>query len=465
MGYSAMQRCLMSQLQAWKESNCRKPLLLTGMRNVGKTWILNEFGQLNYSSIAYFNFETDHTDEPIFESFLKDRDILCLLDKLGSALGNKISPETLIIFDEIQHSIAALEALQCFYAKAPQYHVVSAASWFMLPNDSFLDHVQHMHLYPLSFSEFLQANGQSSLDQYMKEVDPFMPIPDDTFKQLFDLLKMYMITGGMPKPLDIAIKAGDISYLQPNLNEVVEKFVSDCMESSDQMNSRKAARIWLSQPMQLDNTNKKFLYQQAVDGGRARDYEEGMNWLEATSSVYIVPRCTEPSIPLSNFDEKNSFKLYGADVGILRTLGKMSMKLFQEGNALFTEKHGALSENFVMQSLVQQYDSMPRYWSRANPFIAIDFLLQRNDDVIALLVRMPKGKGRRIKGTSLEPTLSEDKAWEKFNELFPGKAKLALVFSLDNFKFEDNILQIPLFMAEHTERIIELALSYLDNKA
>ena len=400
-----MERLIMHKLLDWKNSPYRKPLILKGVRQVGKTWVLKEFGKRYYENVAYFNFDENEEYKQFFET---TKDVDRILQNLMLASGENIAPEkTLIIFDEVQDCPKVINSMKYFCENAPQYHIACAGSLLGItlakPSSFPVGKVNFMQIDPMTFTEFLFANGDENLANYLESVDTLEPIPEAFFNPLQEKLKMYYVTGGMPESILMWTEARDVSAMQEALSGI-------------------------------------------IDGARAREYEDALQWLVDARLVHKIYRSTAPGLPMSAYDDIAAFKIYMVDVGLLRRLAQLAPTAFGEGNRLFTEFKGALTENFVLQTLLTQFEVVPRYWSQNNPPYEIDFLIQRENDIIPIEVKSETN----IAGKSLR----------KFKELFPDQVKLRVRFSLNNLKLDDDVLNIPLFMADHVDRLIGLALAH-----
>ena len=446
-----MKRFIIENLLQWKNSPYRKPLILKGVRQVGKTWILKEFGKTCYENTAYFNFDENEAYKEFFET---TKDVKRILQNLMLATGQKIEPgKTLIIFDEIQDAPKVLNSLKYFCENAPEYHVACAGSLLGValakPSSFPVGKVNFMNIVPMTFSEFLLANGDENLEQYLDSIDDISPIPDAFFNPLCEKLKMYYVTGGMPEPVLMWTEARDVQAMQRALSDILDSYERDFAKHPDVKEFPKISMIWRSLPSQLARENKKFLYKVVKEGARAREYEDALEWLVDAGLVYKIFRSSAPGLPISSYDDLSAFKIYLADVGVLRRLASLAPTAFGEGNRLFTEFKGALSENYVLQSLRGQFDVVPRYWSQVNPSYEVDFVIQKDNEIIPVEVKADKN----IKSTSLK----------KYKELFGDKIKLRVRFSLENLKLDDDLLNIPLFMADKADKLINMALEKRSN--
>lgn len=448
-GYGYMERLIINKLRMWKESPYRKPLILKGVRQVGKTWILKEFGRRYYENTAYFNFDENEEYRQFFET---TKDVERILQNLMLASGQRIQPEnTLIIFDEVQECPKALNALKYFCENAPQYHIACAGSLLGIalskPASFPVGKVDFMRIDPMTFSEFLLANGDGNLVEYMNSIDMIGPIPDAFFNPLCEKLKMYYVTGGMPESVRMWTEARDITAMQYALSGIVESYERDFAKHPDTHEFPKISMIWKSLPSQLARENKKFLYKVVKEGARAREYEDAIQWLVDAGLVHKIYRSTAPGLPVSAYDDLSAFKIYLADVGVLRRLAQLDPTAFGEGNRLFTEFKGALTENYVLQTLITQFEVTPRYWTQTNPPYEVDFLIQRGNDIFPIEVK-PEAN-------------TTSRSLKKYKELFPDKVKLRVRLSLDNLRLDDDVLNIPLFLADQIDRLIGMGLEEL----
>lgn len=441
-----MDRHIMKQLLNWKNSPYRKPLILKGVRQVGKTWILKEFGRQFYENTAYFNFDENEEYRQFFET---TKDVNRILQNLMLVSGQKILPEkTLIVFDEVQDCPNVINTMKYFCENAPEYHVTCAGSLLGIalarPSSFPVGKVNFMQIDPMTFMEFLIANGDENLAVYLDSIETLEPIPDAFFNPLYEKLKMYYVTGGMPESVRMWTEARDVAVMQEALADIIGAYERDFAKHPGVSEFPKISMIWKSIPSQLARENKKFIYKAVKEGARAREYEDALQWLVDARLVYKIYRSSAPGLPVSAYDDLSAFKIYLVDVGILRRLAMLAPTAFGEGNRLFTEFKGALTENYVLQELATQFEVVPRYWSKSNPPYEVDFLLQRENDIFPVEVKAE--------------TNTNSRSLRKFKELYGDRVKLRIRFSLDNLKLNNDVLNIPLFMAGHTDRLIGLAL-------
>ena len=436
-----IKRRALEQLAEWKIKSSRKPLLLTGIRQVGKTWLLKHFGKKYFDDTAYFNFERQ---EELGQFFRTTRDPRRIIDNLSLVHGRAIQPQnTLIIFDEIQESGEALNSLKYFCEEASEYAVACAGSLLgvALGHDkSFpVGKVNFLQVYPVTFSEFLSEEAPD-LYGYLEQIDKPEPIPEIFFNPLCEKLKMYFISGGMPEAVATLLGARDTNATQAVLQSVISSYQLDFSKHVEKKDIPKINYIWNSLPSQLARENKKFLYQTVRPGARAREYEDALLWLSNAGLVTKVYCSEKPGIPLTAYDDLTAFKVYLPDVGVLRRLSLLDPVAFSEGNRMFTEFKGALTENYILSGLTGQFEPIPRYWRSGNK-AEVDFLIQYRNQVIPVEVK------------SDENIRSKSLAYYK-KEYAPG---LSVRFSLRNLKKDEGLINIPLFMVDYARKIIDKA--------
>lgn len=438
-----MKRFISDDLRKWRESKYRKPLILRGARQVGKTWALKEFGK-EFESIAYFNFDES---EEYKQFFATTKDVNRILQNLSLASGQRITKNTLIIFDEIQSCNNALNALKYFCENASDHYVVCAGSLLGLTlSKGFpVGKVDFLDMGPMMFSEFLIANGDAYLYEFMQSVDAIENIPDAFFNPLCEKLKMYFITGGMPEPVLRWTADRDVQLVDKALDGILGSYERDFGKHHDDTDEwqrhdvQKITLIWNSLPSQLARENKKFLYSAVKGGARAREYEDSLQWLVNADIVKKVFKISKPGLPLSAYEELDAFKIYHGDVGLLRRQSRLNHTAFAEGNRLLTEFKGALTENYVLQSLLRQTEVIPHYWAEA-PY-EVDFIIQVDNEIIPVEVK----SADNITSVSL-------KNYRKKYE-----TPLAVRLSLKNLSLDGGILNVPLFMTDRLCDLIRIA--------
>ena len=432
-----LKRFILNELIKWKESKYRKPLILKGERQIGKTYILKQFGQENYDGVAYFNF--DH-DEDLYNLFNNTKNPKRILEQLAFIYGRAIIPgKTLIIFDEIQECPNALNSLKYFQEEANEYHIACAGSLLgiRLSHTSFpVGKVDFLNMYPMTFSEFLIADNCENLVDYLKSLNEVEPIPDIFFNQLEEKLKAYFIIGGMPEAVNVWVNEKDIELVNKVQENILKAYESDFSKHTENSEANKISLIWNSIPSQLSKENKKFLYQTIKEGARAREYENALNWLNDANLIYKIYNVKKPSIPLIAYNDLSSFKIYMNDVGLLRRMSNLNSRIVVEGNKLFEEFKGALTENYILNVLCYIFDNVPNYFTFDRH--EIDFLIQHKNKVIPIEVK----SGNSTNNASLS----------RYNVKFNNE--LSIKFSMNNLKKDDKILNIPLFLAEYIENFI-----------
>ncbi len=445
-----MQRLALKKLLEWKNSTNRKPLLLTGVRQVGKTWLLKELSRKAFDNLAYFNFEENPDYKQFFEG---SKDVGRILQNLSLASGQTITPErTLIVLDEIQACPEAITSLKYFQENAPQYAVAGAGSLLgvaLAKAASFpVGKVTFQQVNPMTFSEFLLAIGDGNFVQYLNDVNSLEPLPDAFFNPLTEKLKTYFVTGGMPEAVSLWSEEHNVEAMNKALSDILIAYERDFARHPNAYQYPKISLTWHSIPSQLARENKKFLYSVVKDGARAREYESALQWLVDAGLVHKVFRSTAPGLPLAAYDDLSAFKLYLVDVGLLRVHAGLDPTAYSQGNRLFTEFKGAMSENFVLTSLIDQFPIKPRYWSINNPPYEVDFILQRGNDLFPIEVKSDQNL--------------TSKSLQKFGERYADKINLRIRYSLANLKLDNNVLNIPLFMIDQTDHLISLALDHLN---
>ena len=445
-----MKRFILDELNSWKESKYRKPLIIRGARQVGKTWAMKEFGK-SFESVAYFNFDENEEYKQFFET---TKDVFRIMQNLSLAIGHKIDKGTLIIFDEIQECNDALNCLKYFCENAREYYVICAGSLLGLSlSKGFpVGKVDFVDMGPMTFSEFLIANGDENLYEYMCGIERIGNIPDAFFNPLCEKLKMYFITGGMPEPVYFWSEEREIELVDKALDGILGSYErdfgkhwKDLNEDNVKYDVQKITRIWKSLPSQLAKEKKKFTYSNVKQGARAREYENNLEWLVNADLVKKIYKVSKPALPLAAYEEEGFFKVYHIDVGLLRSQSKLSYRAFTEGDRLFKEFKGALSENFVVQSLIGIYGTNPHYW--ANDRYEVDFIIQSGNDIFPIEVK----SGKSISSPSMI----------EYKKMYEGETPLVIRYSLKNLTLDGNVLNIPLFMIDQTKRLITLAESEL----
>jgi len=432
-----LKRFILDELIKWKESKYRKPLILRGARQIGKTYILKQFGEEHYNGVAYFNF--DH-DKDLYNLFENTKDPKRILEQLAFIYGKAIKPrETLIIFDEIQECPNALNSLKYFQEEANAYHIVCAGSLLgiRLSHTSFpVGKVDFLTMYPMTFSEFLIADGCENLVDYMQSIKNIEKIPDIFFKPLEEKLKAYFIIGGMPEAVQIWVNEKDMEFVNHVQDNILKAYESDFSKHTQNSEANKISLVWNSIPSQLAKENKKFLYQTIKEGARAREYESALNWLHDANLIYKVYNVHKTDFPLKAYHDLSAFKIYMNDVGLLRKMANLDSRIVIEGNKLFEEFKGAFTENYVLNMLNATLGSVPNYFTYDRN--EIDFVIQYKNTIIPI----------EAKASKSTHSISLTKYNEKYN------SDLSIRFSMNNLSKDGKIINIPLFLIEYMEKWI-----------
>jgi predicted AAA+ superfamily ATPase len=383
-----MERSLTGQLVAWKDNPHKKPLIIKGVRQCGKTWLLKEFGEKYYTDTAYFSFEGN---DPLGALFDGDLDPRRIITELGVHRQKSIEPgKTLIIFDEIQFCNRALSSLKYFCEDAPEHHIACAGSLLGLalsgPLSFPVGKVDFLTLRPLSFYEFLLANGEALLCKHLEQFPPGEPAPELLAAALERHLKTYYITGGMPEAVANWIANHDIEQLEAVHRKILDSYELDFAKHAPLGEFPRLQGIWRSIPAQLAKENSKFIFSQVKKGRRARDLEDALEWLLGAGLAHRVAKVEKPFMPLSAYADASFFKLYMADVGLLRTLAALPAEAILERIDIYKEFKGALTENYVLTELINLYDETPFFWRSANT-AEVDFIVQQKLDIVPVEVK------------------------------------------------------------------------------
>ena len=427
-----MYRKAIEDLHKWKNKENKKPLIIRGARQVGKTWLMKEFGNIAYTDTVYINFENNPQMAGLFAVDMKIDRIITGIEIYN---GRKIDPQnTLLIFDEIQEVPAALTSLKYFNENAPQYQIVCAGSLLgvaLHPGTSFpVGKVEFLDLYPLSLTEFMLAMQKGQFADLLKNGDLDMAA---TFKQEYvDLLKHYYYVGGMPEAVQNFAENRDFNSVRDIQQRILTAYEQDFSKHAPSGEVPRIRMLWNSIPSQLTKENKKFIYGLIKEGARAKDYEMSMLWLTDCGLVHKVQRVTKPNLPLKAYEDLKAFKLFLVDVGLLSCQVRLGQTVLLEGDRLFNEFKGALTEQYVLQQLKTVQELGTYYWTNDRGSAEIDFLLDTGTEVIPVEVKAEKN----LKAKSLKTYC------EKF------KPKTAIRTSMSDYKKEDWLTNIPLWAIE-----------------
>ena len=382
-----MYREAISKLESWKNSPHRKPLIIKGARQVGKTWLMKEFGKKYYRQCAYVSMDENERMESVFRDAF---DVKRIIQSLEIEVGFQITPEdTLIIFDEIQEVPRAIKSLKYFYEQTPEYHVVAAGSMLGIAlheGTSFpVGKVDFLNLYPMTFREFLLACGQQRFTELTDCADFQMMSHFRT--EIIDYLKFYYYVGGMPEAVEIYLETKDLKAVRSVQNKLLMAYENDLSKHAPAEIVTKIRMLWNSIPTQLARENKKFIYGLVREGARAREYEVAITWLMDVGLVYKVGRVNKPDFPLRAYQDFTAFKLFILDIGLLGAMSRLNARILLEGDSLFEEFKGALTEQYVLQQLVVNEENDIFYWSAERGTAEIDFLVQMDDKIVPIEVK------------------------------------------------------------------------------
>ncbi len=383
-----MKRDLYARLLSWKSSPRRKPLVLQGARQVGKTWLLKAFGNSEYDHLASFNFDEDPGLDDLFQGSLEPS---TLIERLSAYDNERIKPgATLIVLDEIQESPGALNSLKYFCEKAGQYHVIAAGSLLgikLTRTKPFpVGKVNFLHLYPMTFFEFLTAVGKLNLRRVVEEHTSFTPLLRPFHDELIDLLRIYYYTGGMPEVVSSYLATRDFSIVRDTQKEILQSYALDFSKHAPSSDVMKISQIWESIPTHLSRENKKFTFSTLSKNARARAYENALQWLVDAGLIYKSYNVSIPGVPLEGYAEHHIFKLFMLDTGLLGAMLDLTPKTIVEGNKLFTHFKGAFVENYVAQELRARHERQLYYWTSRGR-AEIDFIVAKDEEVLPLEVK------------------------------------------------------------------------------
>lgn len=432
MEVRVMYRIAIEKLFKWKKSKNRKPLIIEGARQVGKTWLMKEFGRQAYSDTVYINFDSNSRMSDLFSS---DLDTTRLIMGLELYVGHKINPEnTLLIFDEVQEVPRALASLKYFYENAPQYHIVCAGSLLGIAlheGTSFpVGKVDFLKLYPLSFKEFMMATGQERFVELLDKQD-FQMI--NSFKETYiDALKQYYFVGGMPEAVQSFADNKDFNEVRDIQKRILMAYEQDFSKHAPNEIVPKIRMIWNSIPSQLAKENKKFIYGLVREGGRAKEYETAIMWLADCGLVHKVSRVNGAGVPLKAYEDLKAFKLFVLDVGLLGCMVGLNQRTLLDGNYLFVEFKGALTEQYVCQQLKTIEDLGVYYYTNDRGSCEVDYVVDTGELIVPVEVKAEVN----LKAKSLKT----------FRDKF--SPEISVRTSMANYKEEDWLINLPLYAIE-----------------
>lgn len=428
MYQNVMKRNAIKELYEWKENNGRKPLVILGARQVGKTWLMKEFGKEAYKKCAYVNFEDNDDLRGLFEH---DFDIQRIIANLQWTTGVTIDEDTLIILDEIQEAPRGITALKYFQEKAPQYHVIAAGSLLgiaMHKNDSFpVGKVDFMHLYPLSFYEFLNAIGEKKMVDLLQAKDwTMLTMVRAKFEER---LRQYYFVGGMPAAVLAFVNDRDLNKVRAIQKSIIEAYERDFSKHAPAIEVPRIRMVWHSIPSQLSKENRKFIYGMIKEGARAKDFELAIEWLKDAGLIYKVNRCKKAQLPLAAYEDFSAFKMFLSDIGLMGAMSNIPVQSLLNGNMLFSDFKGALTEQFVLQQMKTNQSLSIYYWSADNSRGEIDFLVQQEEKVIPIEVKAEENL--------------QAKSLRMFVERNPGLKGCR--FSMSPYREQDWLVNYPLY--------------------
>ena len=427
-----MYRTAIEDLHKWKAKRNKKPLIIRGARQVGKTWLMKEFGRVAFDKTVYISFDNNQRMKDLFSS---DLDVERIVTGLELYSGQKIDPaNTLLIFDEVQEVPKALTALKYFNEDAPQYQIVCAGSLLgvaLHQGTSFpVGKVEFLDLYPLSFTEFLNAMGNGQYAELLQKGDFAMVT---TFKQTYiDMLKYYYYVGGMPEVVHSFSQNKDFVEAREIQQSILDAYEQDFSKHAPHDVVPRIRMLWNSIPAQLTKENKKFIYGLIKEGARAKEYEQAMLWLTDCGLVHKVHRVNAPSLPLKAYEDLKAFKLFLLDVGLLSCMVRLKQDTLLDGSELFKEFKGALTEQYVLQQLITFKGLETYYWTNDRGSAEIDFMVDNGNAVIPIEVKAETN----LKAKSLKTY------WERF------QPELSIRTSMANYKREEWLLNLPLYTIE-----------------
>lgn len=433
-----MYRKKIEELIKWKNKKTKKPLIIKGARQVGKTWLMKEFGKNYYENYAYINFDNNERMKTLFSG---DFDIDRIIQGLKIETNTNIEKEkTLIIFDEVQEVPTALSSLKYFYENAPEYNIIAAGSLLGIAlheGTSFpVGKVEFMSLTPLNFNEYLLAIGEENLNQLILEQDfKLLEIFKD---KIINYLKEYMYIGGLPEVVSTYITNKDFAEVREIQKRLLESYENDFSKHAPNNIVTRIRDVWNNIPSQLGKENKKFIYGLIKEGARAREYEIAINWLVDTGLIYKVNRINDYKKPLKAYQDLNAFKLYIFDIGLLTAMTDLNIKTLIEKDEIFTEFKGSLTEEYVLEELKSSLDISVFYWSNSEGSSEIDYIIELENNIIPIEVKA----GVNLQAKSLKTFI------KKYNSL------VNIRTSLREYKKEKNITNIPLYMIGNIKNII-----------
>ncbi len=451
-----IERDILKKLDEWKNSADRKPLIVQGARQIGKSWAVEEFGRTRFKHVAVFNFDKKKELKGVFS---QTKDIKRLLGELELYTTVPIiAGETLLFFDEIQDCKEALNTLKYFREDAPEYDVIAAGSLLGVATkrkkmkadgDSDEDEtgntfpvgkVSFLDMYPVTFREYLRMASPRLMEQMEARLSGLDPLPEILFNQLIELYRRYQVCGGLPKPCSDMLDNVGMAVIEQDLEELRKSYELDFTKHVDSKDIPRIREIWRSIPSQLSRENKKFVFRAVREGARAREYESALDWLVLSGMIYRI-YCTEkPELPMKHYEDLSAFKVYALDQAVLRSMAELPPEAVLAKGDILKEFKGAMSENFVLGSLLAQGFKTPHYWTLQGNKAEVDFLIQNGLEIIPIEVKAEDN----VNG----------KSFAEYNKKYEPRVRLR--YSLRNIKRNGNMVNFPIFLCDWLNDVLPL---------
>lgn len=453
-----IEREILQSLQQWKERSDRRPLIVQGARQIGKSWAVEEFGRRHFKHTAIFNFDKN---KDLIDVFAQTKNIKRLIKELELYTNVPIIPdETLIFFDEIQDCKEALNALKYFKEDAPEYHIVAASSLLGVAtkrkkkqdkdeekNTFPVGKVSFLDMYPVTFREYLRMADPLMMQRLEERLTALEPLPSALFNPLVEQYRRFQVCGGLPKPCSDMLDGAGMAIIEEDLEALKRAYEFDFTKHVDAKDIPRIHEIWRSIPSQLAKENKKFVFRVVREGARAREYESALDWLVLSGMVYRIYCTEQPILPLKHYEDTSAFKVYLLDQAVLRLMSELPPEAVLVKGDLLREFKGAMAENFVLGSLLAQGIKTPHYWTIQGNKAEVDFLIQHGLEIIPIEVKAEEN----VTGKSL---IEYDKRYHP---------NLRLRFSMLNIKQNGNLLNLPLFLCDWLTNILSLILPKTSN--
>ena len=434
-------RDIIKSLRQWKGRKDRKPLILHGARQIGKTTAIRMFGNTDFEYLAEFNFDKNRE---LGDLFKRTKDVARIIKELTYYTDVPIiAGKTLIFFDEVQECDEALNTLKYFDEDAPEYHIIAAGSLLGVAlhksGATFpVGKVNYIQMFPVTFKEFINSADRQLFD-YANQIESIDTIPEIIENKFIENYRRYQVCGGLPYITNAMLDGEGMASIEEKLQEMLNSYANDFSKHVATKDITRIHEIWQSIPSQLSRENKKFIFRVVREGARAREYEAALQWLILAGMIYKVSVVEKPFLPLSFYEDTTCFKIYMLDVGLLRKLSRLPSEVLISPNEIFTEFKGAVAENVVLTSLLAQGYDMPHYWTLQGNKAEVDFLV--NDGLIILPIEVKSDS--RISGKSFA---EYDKKYQP---------ALRIRYSMKNLKKDGNLLNIPLYLADWTKNILK----------